>query len=152
MPTEKNGILMQSWPPPPPTPKIYYQIQHVKVSWYIIFMLYVFHCLQTFLLFSERLNWKNNNTSNLETFSFKMSHDLATKLIVGKIMFRFNDQCRFYILGQGSTYLFIYYSYVYLYSKYVAANAFGIRKYLRNTRKSVTNWVTHLLLYTLHWY
>ena len=34
--------------------------------------LYVFQCLQTFLLFSDRLNWRNNNTSNHE-FSFKMS-------------------------------------------------------------------------------
>ena len=111
-------------------------------------MLYVFHCLQTFLLFSERLNWKNNNSSSLQTFSFKMSHDLATKLIVGKIMFRFNDQCRFYILGQGSTYLFIYYSYVYLYSKYVAANAFGIRKYLRILgRVSPTEWHTYYTHY-----
>ena len=41
---------------PTPPPKIYYQLQHVKVSEYIIFMLYVFHCLQTFLLFSDTLN------------------------------------------------------------------------------------------------
>ena len=34
--------------------------------------LYVFQCLQTFLLFSDRGNWRNNNTSNHE-FSFKMS-------------------------------------------------------------------------------
>ena len=34
--------------------------------------LYVFQCLQTFLLFSDRLNWRNNTTSNHE-FSFKMS-------------------------------------------------------------------------------
>ena len=33
---------------------------------------YVFQCLQTFLLFSDRLNWRNNTTSNHE-FSFKMS-------------------------------------------------------------------------------
>ena len=40
-----------------------------------------------------------------------MSHDLATcGLIVGKIMYKFDKQCRFYILGQGSTYLFIYFS------------------------------------------
>ena len=97
-------------PPPTPPPKIYYQLQHVKVSEYIIFMLYVFHCLQTFLLFSDTLNWQNNNTSN-HNFSFQMSHDLATRgLIVGKIMYKFDKQCRFYILGQGSTYLFIYFS------------------------------------------
>jgi len=34
--------------------------------------LYVFQCLQTVLLFSERLNWRNNTTSNHE-LSFKMS-------------------------------------------------------------------------------
>ena len=34
-----------------------------------------------------------------------MSHDLAT---VGKIMYEFDKQCRFYIFGQGSTYLFIF--------------------------------------------
>ena len=34
--------------------------------------LYVFQCLQTFLLFSDRLNWRNNTTSNHE-LSFKMS-------------------------------------------------------------------------------
>ena len=72
-------------------------------------MLYVFHCLQTFLLFSDKLNWKNNNTSN-HKFSFQMCHDLATKLIVGKMMYKFDKQCRFYNLGQGSTYLFIYVS------------------------------------------
>ena len=31
-----------------------------------------------------------------------MSHDLATKLIVGKIMYKFDKQCRFYILGHLS--------------------------------------------------
>ena len=35
-------------------------------------------------------------------------HDLATELIVGKIMYKFEKQCKFYILGWGSTYLFIY--------------------------------------------
>ena len=35
-------------------------------------------------------------------------HDLATELILGKIMYKFDKQCKFYILGQGSTYLFIY--------------------------------------------
>ena len=54
-------------------------------------------------------------------------HDLATKLIVGKIMYKFNKKCKFYILGQGSihllTYLFFYLFLILL--KYVAANAFG---------------------------
>ena len=35
-------------------------------------------------------------------------HDLAMELILGKIMYKFDKQCKFYILGQGSTYLFIY--------------------------------------------
>ena len=35
-------------------------------------------------------------------------HDLATELILGKVMYKFDKQCKFYILGQGSTYLFIY--------------------------------------------
>ena len=39
-----------------------------------------------------------------------MSHDLAMTLIVGKIIHKFDKQCRFYILGQGSTYLFSYFS------------------------------------------
>ena len=34
--------------------------------------------------------------------------DLAMELIVGKIMYKLDKQCKFYILGQGSTYLFIY--------------------------------------------
>ena len=55
-----------------------------------------------------------------------MSHDLATRgLIVGEIMYKFDKQCRFYILGQGSTYLFIYLFFIIL-LKYVAADAFGI--------------------------
>ena len=110
--------------------------------------LYVFQCLQTFLLFSDRLNWRNNNTSNHE-FSFKMSGWHATELIVGKIMYKLDKQCKFYILGQGSTYLFIYVLFFLLLLNYVAANAFEIWN-LRNTGKSVTNWGTHMFSYTLH--
>ena len=73
-------------------------------------------------------------------------YDLATELIVGKIMYKFDKQCKFYILGQGSTYLFIYLLFFILLLNYVAANAFGIWN-LRNTGKSVTNWVTHMLLW-----
>ena len=98
------------------------------------FLLYVFQCLQTFLLFSDRLNWKNNNTSNHE-FSLHMSAwPWPMRFIVGK----------FYILGQGSTYSFIYSLFFIILLKYVAANAFGIWN-LRNTGKSVTNWATHML-------
>ena len=75
--------------------------------------------------------------------------DLATELIVGKIMCRLDKQCKFYILGQGSTYLFIHYLFFILLLNYVAAKAFGIWN-LRSTGKSVTNWVTHMLLYTIH--
>ena len=40
-------------------------------------------------------------------------HDLATELIVGKIMYKSDKQCKFYILGKGSTYLFIiFYTFV----------------------------------------
>ena len=54
-------------------------------------------------------------------------HDLATELIVGKMMHKFDKQYKFYILGQGSTYLFIYLLFFYTLVKLnVAANAFGI--------------------------
>ena len=36
-------------------------------------------------------------------------HDLATELIVGKIMYKSDKECKFYILGQGSTYSFLYF-------------------------------------------
>ena len=61
-------------------------------------------------------------------------------------MHKFEKQCKFYILGQGSTYLFLYLLFFILLLNYVAANAFGIWN-LRNTVKSVTNWVTHSLLW-----
>ena len=74
-------------------------------------------------------------------------HDLAMELILGKIMYKFDKQCKFYILGQGSTYLFIYLLFFILLLNCVAANTFGIWN-LRNTGKiSVTNWVTHTLLW-----
>ena len=62
-----------------------------------------------------------------------MSRDLATKLIVGKTMHKFDKQ--------GSTYLFLI-----ILLKYVAADAFGIWNW-RNTGKSVTNWVTHAIIH-----
>ena len=45
--------------------------------------------------------------------------------------------------------LFIYLLFFIILLKDVTANAFGIWS-LRNTGKSVANWVTHMLLYTLH--
>ena len=40
-----------------------------------------------------------------------MSHDLATKLVVGKIMYKFDKQCRFW--GKGALiYLFIFHNFV----------------------------------------
>ena len=72
-------------------------------------------------------------------------HDLATELIVGKIMYKYDKHCKFYILGQGSTFLFICLLFVILLLNYVAANAFGIWN-LWSTGKSVTKWVTHMLL------
>ena len=65
-------------------------------------------------------------------------HDLATELIVGKIMYKSDKQFKPYILGQGSTYLFIYLLFFILLLNYAAANAFGISN-LRNTGKSVAN-------------
>ena len=70
----------------------------------------------------------------------------ATELMVGKIMYKFDKQSKFYILGQESTYLFIYSLFFLLLLNYVAANAIGIWNF-RNTGKSVTNWVTHMSLY-----
>ena len=36
-------------------------------------------------------------------------HDLATKLIVGKIINKFDKKCKYYILGKGALiYLFTY--------------------------------------------
>ena len=61
-------------------------------------------------------------------------------------MYKFDKQCKFYILGQGSTYLFIYLLFFILLLNCVAANTFRIWN-LRNTEKSVTNWVTHTLLW-----
>ena len=75
--------------------------------------------------------------------------DLATELIVGKIMYKLDKQCNFYLLGQGSTYLFIHQLLNILLLFYVAAKAFGIWN-LKSTGKSVTNWMTHMLLYTIH--
>ena len=68
-------------------------------------------------------------------------HDLATELIVGIIVYKFDKQCKFYILG-AREHLFIY-LFIYLFIlllNYVVANAFGIWN-LGNTGKSVTNWI-----------
>ena len=95
------------------------------------FLLYVFQCLQTFLLFSDRLNWKNNNTSNHE-FSLQMSTWPCHEIHSGQVLY----------FG-AREHLFVY-SFIIILLKYVAANAFGIWN-SRNTGKSVTNWVTHML-------
>ena len=74
-------------------------------------------------------------------------HDLATELIVGKIMYKFDKQGKFYILGQESTYLFIYLFFIF----YTFVKLCGCQSIwdlnLRNTGKSVTNWMTHMLLW-----
>ena len=49
-----------------------------------------------------------------------MSHDLATKLVVGKIMYKFDKQCRFW--GKGA----LIYLFFIILLKYVAADALGI--------------------------
>ena len=46
-------------------------------------------------------------------------HDLTTELIVGKIMYKSDKQCKFYILGQGSTYLFIFYFLYFCYTMWL---------------------------------
>ena len=114
--------------------------------------LYVFQCLQTFLLFSDRLNWRNNTTSNHE-FSFKMSAWPCHGIDSGENNEQIWQTVQVLYFGQGSPYLFIY-LFIYLLFfilllNYVAANALGIWN-LRNTGKSVTKWVTHMLSYTLH--
>ena len=67
-------------------------------------------------------------------------HDLATELIVGKIMYKFDKQCKFYILGQGNTYSFIYFLFFILLLNYVAANAFGIWNLRKLGRVWPTEW------------
>ena len=66
-------------------------------------------------------------------------HDLATELIVGKIMYKFDKQCKFYILGQGSTYLFIYLFIIfYTFVKLCGCQCIWDLKF-EETGKSVTN-------------
>ena len=109
--------------------------------------LYVFQCLQTFLLFSDRLNWRNNTTSNRE-FSFKMSAWPCHGIDSGENNVQVWQTVQVLYFG-AREHLFIYLLFFILLLNYVAANAFGIWN-LRNTGKSVTNWVTHMLSYTLH--
>ena len=106
-----------------------------------------FQCMQTFLLFSDRLNWRNNNTSNHE-FSFKMSAWPWHGIDSGENNVEVWQTVQVLYFG-AREHLFIYLLFFILLLNYVAANAFGIWN-LRNTGKSVTNWVTHMLSYTLH--
>ena len=106
--------------------------------------LYVFQCLQTFLLFSDRLNWRNNTTSNHE-FSFKMSAWPCHGIDSGENNAQLWQTVQVLYFG-AREHLFIYLLFFILLLNYVAANAFGIWN-LRNTGKSVTNWVTHMLLW-----
>ena len=113
--------------------------------------LYVFQCLQTFLLFSDRLNWRNNTTSNHE-FSFNMSAWPCHGIDSGENNVQVWQTVQVLYFGAREhlfIHLFILLLFFILLLNYVAANAFGIWN-LRNTGKSVTNWVTHLLSYTLH--
>ena len=106
--------------------------------------LYVFQCLQTFLLFSDRLNWRNNTTSNHE-LSFKMSGWPCHGINSGENNVQAWQTVQVLYFG-AREHLFIYLLFFILLLNYVAANAFGIWN-LRNTGKSVTNWVTHMLLW-----
>ena len=109
--------------------------------------LYVFQCLQTFLLFSDRLNWRNNTTSNHE-FSFKMSVWPYHRIDSGENNVQVWQTVQV-LYFRPREHLFICFLFFIFLLNYVAANAFGIWN-LRNTGKSVTNWVTHMLSYTIH--
>ena len=110
--------------------------------------LYVFQCLPTFLLFSDRLNWRNKNTSNHE-FSFKISAWPCHGIDTGENNVQVWQTVQVLYFGAREhlfIYLFIYLLFFILLLNCVAANTFGIWN-LRNTGKSVTNWVTHTLLW-----
>ena len=116
------------------------------------FLCFVFQCLQTFLLFSDRWNWKNYNTSNHE-FSFKMSAWPCHEIDSGWNNVKVWQTVQVLYFGPRK-HLFIYLLLLLLFFfivllKDVASNAYGIWN-LRNTGKSMSNWVTHMLLYTLH--
>ena len=104
--------------------------------------LYVFQCLQTFLLFSDRLNWRNTNTSNHE-FSFKISAWPCHGIGTGENNVQVWQTVQVLYFG-AREHLFIYLLFFILLLNYMAANAFGIWN-LRNTGKSVTitEWHTH---------
>ena len=105
--------------------------------------LYVFQCLQTFLLFSDRLNWRNNNTSNHE-FSFKISAWPCHGIDTGENNVQVWQTVQVLYFG-AREHLFIYLLLFILLLNYVAANAFGIA--IWGILGSVTNWVTHMLLW-----
>ena len=106
--------------------------------------LYVFQCLQTFLLFSDRLNWRNNNTSNHE-FSFKIFAWPCHGIDTGENNVQVWQTMQVLYFG-AREHFFICLLFFILLLNYVAANTFGIWN-LRNTGKSVTIWVTHTLLW-----
>ena len=86
--------------------------------------LYVFQCLQTFLLFSDRLNWRNNTTSNHE-FSFKMSAWPCHGIDSWENNVQVWQTVQVLYFG-AREHLFIYLLLFILSLNYVAANAFGI--------------------------
>ena len=86
--------------------------------------LYVFQCLQTFLLFSDRLNWRNNTTSNHE-LSFKMSGWPCHGINSGENNVQAWQTVQVLYFG-AREHLFIYLLLFILLLNYVAANAFGI--------------------------
>ena len=89
--------------------------------------------------FSDRLNWRNNNTSSHE-FSFKISAWPCHGIDTGENNVQVWQTVQvLYFGGKGALiYLFIYLFILLL--NYVVANAFGIWN-LGNTGKSVTNWI-----------
>ena len=105
--------------------------------------LYVFQCLQTFQLFSDRGNWRNNNTSNHEFF-FKMSVWPCPGIDSGKNNVQVWQTVQVIFWGKGALiHLFII---VYTFVKLCGPQCIWDCN-LRNTGKSVTNWVTHMLLW-----
>ena len=106
--------------------------------------LYVFQCLQTFLLFSDRGNQEGTIILAIMNSPLRCLYDLATELIVGKIMYKFDNSASSIFWGKGALiHLFII---VYTFVKLCGCQCIWDCN-LRNTGKSVTNWVTHMLLW-----
>ena len=95
---------------------------------------------------------KEQYTTSNHEFSFKMSAWPCHGIDCGENNVQVWQTVQVLYFGAREhlfIYLFIYLLFFILLLNYVAANVFGIWN-LRNTGKSVTNWVTPMLSYTLH--